>query len=225
MTKKDSKKGSSKNHVQDKESCGLSCLKEVELQNNNDKKINVNNNNTNIHSTYSTPRESIFEIPNNSKHLKEHFSRPHTSPQIQSSKNQSCQAPRSSRRTLERQDTPRPRSETPPIIRGESCELRAHSKSKLKGKFHEITSHFLESIKRKNKSTSSKSRMSHHRLHHKSWSPRSSRSISPRDSMGRYGSIPRSPRGYRQYNCTNSQHTCSNHQCEGRRCKSRSTLN
>jgi len=215
MTKKESKNGSSKNQSHDKES-GLACLKEVEVQINNDKKTNKNNNSTNIQSTYSTPRESILEIPNNSKYPKGYINRPHSAPQIQTSKKQCFEPPRSSRRTLERQDTPRPRSETPPSVRRESCELKIHSKSKLK----EIASQFFKAIQKKNKLRSN-SQISHHRLHHKSWSPRNGHSISLKASVGRYGNIPKSPKGYYQYNCSSPKLRCDNRHCDKRRCKSR----
>lgn len=220
MTKKDNKKGRSKKRVEEKESCALSSLKEIEvLSKKNDKILNVFDNSISIPSTYSTPRESIPEIPHNFKDLKQHFNRPHSVPQVQNSKNQIYQATRSSRKGLERQDTPRPRSETPPFSRGESNTIR--KRSRFRGKFQEFTSCFSNAIDRNNKSTNSKSQIHHHHLNHRSWSPCSSKSISPRTSIGHYGSIPRSPRGHRLHNCTSPGRECINHKCQKERHKLR----
>jgi hypothetical protein len=227
MTKKDNKKRSSKNHVEEKESCGLSSLKDVPgdvYQKSDDKKINTHDNPINIPSTYSTPRESIFDFFNNLKDSKQQSNKPHSAPQIHNSKNQIYQAPRSSRRTFDRQDTPRPRSQTPPCSHGESNTLRRRSNSKLGGRIQEITSCLFGAIERTNKSTNSKSQITHCCLRHRNQSPPSSNSVSPKASMGRYGSIPKSPHGYRLYNCISSRHECTNCECQIEQNKSRTIL-
>ena len=220
MTKKDSRKEKSKHYVEEKESCGLSSLKDVEVfQKINEKKGNAYDNLVSVPSTYSTPRESIFEISDNLKDTKQHSNRPHSAPQIQNPKYQNYQATRLFRKSFDRQDIPRPRLEAPPFSPEEANAFRRCSNSKFRRKIQEITSYIFEATIRNRQSTNSQ--FSNHHYHHSNWSPRSSDSVSSTATMEHCGNIPKLSCEHHLYNDKSGEHECTNLQCQRERHKSR----